>query len=111
MLEPDLLPDCAHRWIFIAHANVLFQLAARVDLIAHQRFLEAGRFVLGHNMLSTAVKDPDEAPVGHARFILWMVAAIGLVKMCEDLFTTLTYRIYLSTKYFHKKLGQTEFLN
>jgi len=111
VLKPNLLLDCAHGWIFFGHANVLFELAAGVNLVVNECFFQADCFAFGQDMLSTAVKDANEATVSHTRFIFRMVAAIGFVRMGEDLITALANRIYLSTKYLDKKLGQTEFLS
>lgn len=111
VLKPYLLLDCAQRWILIAHANVLPQLATRVNLIMYEAFLEADCFAFCQNMLSTAAVDANEATIGHAWLVFRMIPTIGFVEMGKDLFTTLANRIYLSTKYFDKKLGQTVFLS
>ena len=111
VLKPYLLLDCAQRWILIAHAQVLPSFATCVNLIMHEASFEADCFAFCQNMLSTATVDANEATIGHVWLVFRMIPTISFVEMGKDLFATLANRIYLSTKYFDKKLGQTVFLS
>ena len=77
----------------------------------YETFFKACCFAFAQNMFSATTIDANEATISHAWFIFRMIATIGFVNIGEDLLTTLTNRIYLSTKYFGKKLGQTEFIS